>query len=83
MENSELLKDWRIKDKTYIIINLINKRIISSNPSGKMINVQFVLNKVKRISKKEKITVLEALTNIIYYLHKNVDTINIDYTLHK
>lgn len=80
MENSELLKDWRIKDKTYIIVNLINRRIISSNPSGKIINIQYVLNKVKKISKKEKITILEVLTNIIYYLHKDVNNINIDYT---
>ncbi len=80
MENNELLKDWRIKDKTYIIVNLINRRIISSNPSGKIINIQYVLNKVKKISKKEKITILEVLTNIIYYLHKDADNINIDYT---
>lgn len=69
--------DWRIKDKMYIIVNLINRRIILSNLDAHTISFKEVLKKTTLLSKKNKTPLIEVLTNIINYLHDNPDSITI------
>lgn len=72
-----IMRDWKIKDKVYIIINIINKRIIEKNLYIKLIDVKEVTRAVKKISKVENISTLEALQKIIDNLHNNPDNIKL------
>lgn len=72
-----IMRDWKIKDKVYIIINIINKRIIEKNLYIKLIDVKEVTRAVKKISKSENISTLEALQKIIDNLHNNPDNIKL------
>lgn len=72
-----IMRDWKIKDKVYIIINIINKRIIEKNLYVKLIDVKEVTRAVKKITKLENISTLEALQKIIDNLHNNPDNIKL------
>lgn len=69
--------DWKIKDKIYIIINIVNKRLLLKNPNSHLLGVEEVIRMIKKISKKENISMLEALQNSINYLHNNKDSIKL------
>ena len=72
-----IMRDLKIKDKVYIIINIINKRIIEKNLYVKLIDVKEVTRAVKKITKVENISTLEALQKIIDNLHNNPDDIKL------
>lgn len=77
-ENQLRKMDWRIKDKIYVIVNILNKRRAKKGKIYEPIETKEVINKMKYIMKKEKLSELDSLKIIINYLYDNLNEINID-----